>query len=173
MADEAAMEGSPPPRPTARVVLLDPDDRLLLMRGRLPSAPDEPSFWFTVGGGAEPGETVREAAAREVFEETGFTDVELGPELWYDEVILEVAGDPRLLQQHYFLARTAGGELSRAGWQQLELDFVEELRWWTLAELRATSDKLYPEGLPELMGDVLAGRIAASPRVLNRTPAGG
>ena len=154
------------PRPTARVVLLDPEDRLLLMRGRLPSEPDGPSFWFTVGGGVEAVETLPEAAAREVLEETGFTDVEIGPALWYDETILESEGELRLFQQTYFLARTAGGQLSRAGWQALEHDFVDELRWWTLAELQATTDQLYPEGLPTLLADTLAGRIASEPLVI-------
>ena len=50
-------------RPTARVLLLDPDDRILLMKGRLPSNPDAPGVWFTIGGGIEPGESLYEAAA--------------------------------------------------------------------------------------------------------------
>jgi len=173
MADEAAMDASLPVRPTARVVLLDLEDRLLLMRGRLPSAPDGPSFWFTVGGGLEPGESLLEGAAREVLEETGLTDVELGAVLWCDEILLpDPDGRPMLLQQSYILARTAGGQLSRDGWQQLEHDFVDEIRWWTLAELRTTSDQLYPEGLPDLLADVLAGHIASTPLVLDRTRAG-
>ena len=174
MADEADMDGSPPIRPTARVVLLDPDNRLLLMRGRLPSEPDGPSFWFTVGGGLEPGESLFEGAAREVREETGLMDVALGPVIWRDEIVLpDPDGRPQLLRQEYILARTGGGELSRAGWRQLEHDFVDDLRWWTLAELRQTGERLYPEGLAELMADVLAGRIATPPLVIARTPAGG
>jgi len=82
------MDSAPPIRPTARVVLLDPDQRLLLMRGRLPSERDGPSFWFTVGGGLEPGESLFEGAAREVLEETGLTDVTLGPIIWRDEIVL-------------------------------------------------------------------------------------
>lgn len=41
-------------RTSARVVLLDEQDRVLLMRGHDPKTPDLP-FWFTVGGGIEPG----------------------------------------------------------------------------------------------------------------------
>ena len=51
-------------RLTARVLLLDPEDRILLMKGRLPSDPDAPGAWFTVGGGIEPGESL-EMDARE------------------------------------------------------------------------------------------------------------
>ena len=69
-------------RPTVRVLLLDADGRLLPMKGRLPGAPAGPAAWFTVGGGAEPGETVTEAAIREVREETGFTEVAFGPVIW-------------------------------------------------------------------------------------------
>ena len=42
-------------RLTARVVMLDPKDRVLLMQGRLPGRPDGPAFWFTIGGGVEDG----------------------------------------------------------------------------------------------------------------------
>jgi 8-oxo-dGTP diphosphatase len=163
MPDEATML----PRPTARVVLLDRDDRLLLMRGRLPDAPQGPSFWFTVGGGVDEGESLMAAAAREVVEETGLTDAVLGPVVWYDEVIL-ADGEltPRLFQQHYILARTAGGVLSRAGWKALEHELVDDLRWWRLDELHRTTDAVFPERLAELLPDVLAGRIAPEPLVI-------
>jgi 8-oxo-dGTP pyrophosphatase MutT (NUDIX family) len=157
----------PAPRPTARVVLLDPEDRVLLMRGRLPSAPGGASYWFTIGGGVEPGESVKAAAVREALEETGLADIELGPELWYDEAILPlVDGTPALFQQHYFLGRTRGGALSRGGWQAPEHSLVDELRWWTLAELQRTREQIYPEGFAELLADVLAGRIAPTPLVV-------
>jgi 8-oxo-dGTP pyrophosphatase MutT (NUDIX family) len=154
-------------RLTARVLLLDPDDRLLLARGRLPADPDGPSFWFTVGGGAEPGETLLEAAAREVLEETGFTDVQFGPVVWYDEVILaDVSLTQMLFRQHYIVARTHGGALSRAGWQAYEHDLTDEMRWWRLGEIQASAETFYPEGLAELLPDVLAGRISPQPLVI-------
>ena len=167
MADDAAMDDSPPLRPTVRVLLLDPQDRLLMMRGRLPSEPGGPSFWFTIGGGLEPDETLAAAAIRETEEETGLTDIELGSVVWRDEVVLpDPQGRPMLLRQSYILAHTAGGQLSRAGWQDLERDFCDELHWWSLDELRRTTETLYPEGLVELLVDVLAGRIATEPLVI-------
>jgi 8-oxo-dGTP pyrophosphatase MutT (NUDIX family) len=159
-------------RPTARVLLLDPQDRILLMQGRLPHDPTAPPVWFTVGGGCEPGETVLETAAREIIEETGFTDARLGPVVWYAEAeLFDRKRRPVHFKEHFVVARTAGGDLSRQGWQPLEHEFIDDLRWWTLAELRATEDTVYPEGLADLLPDVLAGRFAAEPLVI-RTLAG-
>jgi 8-oxo-dGTP pyrophosphatase MutT (NUDIX family) len=159
-------------RLTARVVLLDPDDRILLVKGRLPDNPDGPAFWYTVGGGLEEGESLQEAAVREVGEETGFTDIALGALLWYDEVILaDIRLEPRLFKQHYILARTAGGQLSRDGWEDYEHQLSDDMCWWTLGEIRRSRDTFYPIGLADLLTDVLAGRIAAEPLVV-ATPDG-
>src|SRR6185312_14585698 len=139
-------------RHTARVLLLDPDGRILLMKGRLPHDPTAPPVWFTVGGGAEPGE---------IIEETGLTDAQLGPVVWYAEALLyDRKRRPVHFKERFVVARTAGGSLSQVGWQPLEREFVDELRWWTLSELTLTREQVYPEGLAELLADVLAGRFA-------------
>jgi 8-oxo-dGTP pyrophosphatase MutT (NUDIX family) len=57
-------------RHTARVLPVDADGRVLLLHGWDPRHPDRP-FWFTIGGGAEAGESLRDAGARELREETG------------------------------------------------------------------------------------------------------
>jgi len=155
------------PRPTARVLLLDPEGRILLMKGRLPSHPQGPSFWFTIGGGVEPGESIQEAAAREIVEESGLTDAVLGEVAWYREVIMADADhEPRLFQEHYIVARTAGGALSRAGWLPHEHALTDALRWWTLDELRLTDETVFPETIAELLPDVLAGATRPEPLVL-------
>jgi 8-oxo-dGTP pyrophosphatase MutT (NUDIX family) len=159
-------------RLTARVLLLDPADRVLLMKGRLPGQADGPTFWYTVGGGVDDGETLLQAAAREIVEETGFTDAVLGPTVWRDEVVLhDVALELRLFRQYYVVARTKGGEPSRDGWMAYERDLTDDMRWWTLVQLQQTADTVYPIGIAELLPDVLAGRIGAEP-LLICTPAG-
>ena len=152
-------------RLTARVLLFDPEGRILLMKGRLPSGPNAPAAWFTVGGGAEPDESVLEAAAREVREETGFTDAELGPVVWLREGPLHLAsGELVLFKEHYIVARCAGGEPSREGWDDVERALVDDIRWWALDDLRACPEDVYPIGLTDLLPDILAGSYPTTPR---------
>jgi 8-oxo-dGTP pyrophosphatase MutT (NUDIX family) len=162
-----------PPQPairerlTARVLLLDPSDRILLMKGRLPSDPAAPGAWFTVGGGVEPGETVLQAAAREIVEETGLTDASLGPVVWRGEQLLRDRDQcPVRFLEHYVLARSAGGELSRVGWQALEREFVDDMRWWTLDDLAACPEPVFPRGLAARLTDLIAGSIPPTPLIL-------
>jgi 8-oxo-dGTP diphosphatase len=146
-------------RPTARVLLLDPDDRILLMKGRLPSNPDGRGVWFTIGGGIEPGESVYEAAAREVIEETGLTDAVLGEIAWRGEVVLpDRKQRPILFKDTFILARCAGGAVARHGWQALEHEFVDDMRWWTLDELEATGEPVFPPDLAARLRAVLDRR---------------
>jgi len=154
-------------RLTARVLLLDPEGRILLMRGRLPGDPEAPRVWFTVGGGIEPGESAEAAAAREIVEETGLTDARLGPVVWAGESMLhDRERRPLHFREQFIVAWTGGGELSREGWQPLERELVDEVRWWTLAELAETRETVYPEGLAELLVDVIAGRLPPEPLVI-------
>lgn len=152
-------------RPTARVLLLDAADSILLMNGRLPGNRHRDPSWFTVGGGVEAGETWLEAAAREIVEETGITDFELGPIVWRREGVLEIP-DPVLFDERYIVARCAGGEPSREGWQAIEHELIGEMRWWTLADLAVTAEPVFPGGLAQRLPDILAGRYPAEPVVI-------
>jgi 8-oxo-dGTP pyrophosphatase MutT (NUDIX family) len=143
-------------RQTARVLLLDPEGRILLLKGRLPSDPTAPGVWFTVGGGVEAGETLEEAARREILEETGFVVADVGAVLWRREQrFANRKGRPVLIKEAFMLARCVGGEPSREGWVALEREFVDDIRWWRLDDLSATDEPVYPSDLALKLAEIL------------------
>lgn len=144
-------------RRTARVLLIDPSKRLLLMQARDFADPDaHPPFWATIGGGCEDGESVEACAAREIIEESGIAGAELGPIVWYGEFVLPLA-EPVHFKEHFIVARAPHARLSRAGWTQLERDMVLDMRWFTLGEIQALTDRHYPGELAALLPPILAG----------------
>ncbi|MFB7372958.1 NUDIX hydrolase [Streptomyces sp. NPDC056222] len=152
-------------RRVARVVLLDPDDRILLMHGYEPDDPDQ-TWWFTPGGGLEGDETREEAALRELAEETGITDVDLGPVIW--QRICSFPFDGRRWDQDewYYLARTTQTVTAPGGLTELEARSTTGLRWWTSAELSAARETVYPTRLAELLHRLLDEGPPNAPVVL-------
>lgn len=155
-------------RPTVRVLLLDRDDRLLMIKcTNLGLTDSPPVFWATAGGGIEAGETIEAAARREVLEETGIFEIELGPVVWTEDAVLTFTGEPTtLFRLTYVVAHCTPTPLDSSHWTQQERDTILELRWWALGELRASAEHFYPAQLTQLLPDVLAGRFPAEPIVL-------
>ncbi|TWG05979.1 ADP-ribose pyrophosphatase YjhB (NUDIX family) [Streptomyces brevispora] len=152
-------------RKVSRLVLLDPDDRILLMHGFEPEAPAS-AWWFTPGGGLEGDETRERAALRELSEETGITDVELGPLLWKRMCSFSFDGRRWDQDEWYFLARTTQTLTDTSGQTGLERRSVAGLRWWTSAELSATRETVYPTRLAGLLRTLLDEGPPRAPLVL-------
>ena len=150
-----------PYRRAARVILLDEADRLLLVRGHDVDQPER-SWWFTVGGGIDPGETPQRAAARELREETGITvrpDDLVGP-VYTRQALFDFFARWCRQDEEFFLARvdsTTLPRLSRAGWTDVEADVLDEVRWWSLDHLASVEIEVFPAGLAYLVRPLLTG----------------
>ena len=89
-------------RPSARVILLDPSDRLLLLHCR--DEGNDHSWWVTPGGGLSGAESFEAAALREAREETGL-DVQLGPCVWTRHHIYVWEGQRFDQYERFFVGR--------------------------------------------------------------------
>ncbi len=151
-------------RPAARAVVLDAQDRILLMRFEFD---DGHVVWAAPGGGVEPGESLQKALSRELSEEIGL-DVPADPtHLWHQVTVApgHAAGYDGVIND-YFLIRadafTPAGTRSAA---ELQAEHVHGHRWWTPEELRAHQGPAYlsPRSLPHLLAALLADGPPATP----------
>jgi 8-oxo-dGTP pyrophosphatase MutT (NUDIX family) len=145
-------------RVAARVLLVDPAQRLLLFNGFDPHVPDR-FFWFTAGGGLEPGEELHAGAQRELREETGLWVPPgrlVGP-VWLRRVQFSFEGVAYDSDEWFFLATlTDAAEVDTAGFTDLENRSVRGHRWWSADDLCRTTETVYPLQLAELLPGLLA-----------------
>jgi 8-oxo-dGTP pyrophosphatase MutT (NUDIX family) len=143
----------------ARALLIDPDDRLLLIN-EVDDEVGQP-YWLTPGGGVEPGESSPAAAVREVYEETGIR-IELAddcPAIYTDRRLWSYRGVRYDQTNHFFTARIVESVRAvPAALTEMERATLIAMRWWSVAELRASSDVFYPPDIADLLERVLAQR---------------
>ncbi|TMM25252.1 MAG: NUDIX domain-containing protein [Actinobacteria bacterium] len=148
----------PVERPAARALVLDRNDRVLLVQFR-----DEQGqiWWATPGGGIDEGESAEDAIRRELAEEVGLRAFELGPEVWQREHVFAWAGQILHQRERIFLVRVDDHDPSPT--VDLAAEQVHEVRWWTLAELETTGETLVPARLAYYLRQLLQEGPPATP----------
>jgi 8-oxo-dGTP pyrophosphatase MutT (NUDIX family) len=143
-------------RRSSKVLLVDPDRRVLLLSGIDRTKPELDPWWFSVGGGLELGESPSEAAVRETYEETGLVIGDPGPVIFTRRFVWNFEGTEIDQDEFYFLVRTDHFEPSPAGRTALEIATIRSHRWWSIEEIRRTTEAVYPEDLADRLDAHLA-----------------
>lgn len=132
-------------RNSARIVVLNPAGAVLLVRyhDQTPVNPSRPEL----------------LAIRELEEETGIELSEVGPQIWSRERHLMHHGELKRCLERYFIAWAKPPRLLRNRTREK----IEEIRWWTLDELRASTETFLPEGFVELVAPVMVGDLPPVP----------
>jgi 8-oxo-dGTP pyrophosphatase MutT (NUDIX family) len=144
-------------RTTARVLPVDPEGRVLLLHGWDPRQPDDP-FWFTIGGAVEDGETLRDAAARELREEAGISvdPARLSKPIEFSTIEFSWAGVHFVQDQTFFAIAIREAEVSFAGQDALEQATIDKHGWLRPEELEDGAERPADPEIPRLM------RVAAA-----------
>ena len=138
-------------RETARIFVQNSRGELLFMNTHWDPGTGLPPRWLTPGGGIDPGESILEAAVRELWEETG------------NHVHPEALGELELslpfkmtwangqyetgIAHFYRLTVSDDFQLDKANWTRDEHRDVIEWRWWNIQQLIRSGERVGPPGL--------------------------
>ncbi len=160
-----------PIRHVARAMVFDPSDRILLIAYASVHAktPDGAplTFWFMPGGGLEPGEDHVAACRRELGEEIGRADAEIGPQVAACDGPFHLFRQSRDARERYFLVRLPDERVDTSQLAETEDNLVLGTRWWSIPDLLAARARIEPAGLAELAARIVAGGLPAEPVVLH------
>lgn len=148
-------------RMTVKLLLIDPQDRMLLIHsadrstGRL--------HWYPVGGGVEPGESLQQAAAREAYEEAGLASLPSGEAVWTRDHTYAYDGRKVDVHEDWLLHRVPHFNPAPASPSAYEAATIRSFRWWSLESLATTDATVFPPRLGELLTELLRDGTPATP----------
>lgn len=136
-------------RPSGRLILLDPQDRIFLFNVHDPDVYDPKDrwtdpVWIMLGGMVDPGEDYAGAAIREAREETGLVVSGKPRWVWKRERHMIWRGKDRLHRERFFLARTQSTEIDTSGLDEKERSWTLGHRWWAVDEILASKERFEP-----------------------------
>ncbi len=144
-----------------RAIVVDPDDRVALVRFDFPDR----SVWATPGGGVEEGEDDASTLARELREELGLElEQPIGRLVWTRTHVFPMTRWDGQTERFYLLRVPAFDLRPALDSTALRAEGVGEVRWWTFDELEDVRGALFsPRRLVALLRELLRDGPSGEP----------
>ena len=152
-------------RLTARVLPVSPAGEVLLLQDQDPARPGI-GRWGSIGGAVDPGETLVEAALRELHEETGIRRTPADLTAPFHRLTYDFTWDGTAYvadATFYALPMGRDVEISFAHLEASEVGNVLAAAWWTPAELEVDGTAVVPD-LPDVMRAAVRAVLETSVR---------
>lgn len=154
-------------RQAVRGLLIDPADRILLAELAYPKW----TGWVLPGGGIDDGEDTVTALRRELQEEVGLAQAYIGPIVWFRRHVkpdMIEGHDGQFETVHLVPCRAFDPEPALTP-EEMAAEYLAGVRWWSLAELANSSDRVVPDGLVSRVEQVLEFGAPADPPTIEHT----
>lgn len=160
MDERDASNADLPTRRSSRIILMNDDNRIWMLRIDDSARPR----WILPGGGVEAGEEWINAAARELWEECGIENVEIGPMVATRERVHNSKGKSYYSQERHFLVHAGSLEPQNTNMTEHERNHYSRGQWLSADEIRQSNEVVYPLGIADLIDEIAAGRVPEIPR---------
>lgn len=154
-------------RKSARAVLINNEDRILLFKFKFPEIQGDKVLWVTPGGGVEEGESFEQALKRELFEEMGLVSNSIGPWIWTKEVVFKGKKGEFVSYERYYLIKADNIDISFENMTLNEVRTLNGFKWWSIEEILSSSEEFFTPQIGPLLLGIVNGTIPNNPIDIN------
>lgn len=144
-------------RKSARAIIINEENEVLLFKFIFRDVVGEKVLWVTPGGGLDHHESFKEALLRELEEETGITNFEIGEWLWTREIEIKGKDGNFLSYERYYLVHSAkvNNKVNLEKMTENEKGSLLDLRWVSIDQLKKIDKReLAPPDLAKLVENI-------------------
>ena len=151
-------------RKSSRAIVLNKQNQVFLFRYTFDFFMEQEAIWITPGGALEEGEDFEDALKRELFEELGIKLSEPATFVFYRTPLYELkSGETIQSVERFYLVSCDDETFSYDGWSENETKRMTVGKWWSVEEIRQSSEKFFSEDVVGILERLFGGEIPKEP----------
>ena len=140
-------------RKASRLFIINENHQVLLFQfSHTSDALAGQTYWATIGGAVENGESFEAAACRELYEEVGIVRQDIGTCITTRNFEMMLPSSEIVIaDERFFIVFIKNEEMNTQNWTEHEKEVIHKSYWWTLDELNQTKEIVFPHDIPNIL----------------------